>query len=418
MVKFSEKNLLRHYFGFSFYSASFLWISFFTMWGSDFWNTSFFASLLVVGSAFCYFRGINYLMNIDSFAAKRLPFYFLFQSVAFVGMSIETSTTGIMYFTLFPSITYVLTVRHENDRKKGVALFGICIGTYIVFSAMVGKQSIGLNEILFLFFGIFSLGLLYFASVSSNGKNFLATFFGGSWTGSDYTREYKKEDRLFFHDLVNQTHGVTLFLNHKLALKQGVAVDEVNTILKEVNLIQSLIKDHYGLVHKNLTNLHNSISFGQLRSNLESIMNTYLYPGHVKYRANYTGRFENDFDICNIHYPALVRIVTNLVKNVAESGSDEVFFNFDYHEQGLKFIMKNRIFNMHEDKQSVNEDIQRIILSIDGRKVKSDEEKLGLESVSYLIETLGGYFNFAIEGEYWVAEVFLPDEFDSLQEVA
>ena len=60
------------------------------------------------------------------------------------------------------------------------------------------------------------------------------------------------KDRLFFHDVVNQTHGLLLFLMHKEVNKEGLEFEEVQMIEKEIRTLQSLLQDHYNFKHKNL----------------------------------------------------------------------------------------------------------------------------------------------------------------------
>ncbi len=332
-------------------------------------------------------------------------------------MSIETGTTSLMYFTIFPALVFVMIARNKRDKKRGMALFGISLGAYIFFNNVSGSalgitQSYKwLNEILFLIFAFCSLGTLYLM-LSSKRSTFLGELFRGK-EGSRH-REISQRDRLFFHDLINQTHGLNLFLNYKLALRSGVSSEEVRLISKEIKVIQSLMKNHFGLKHKNLMNIKEHRSFFDIKDTLRGLLESYLHPKNIDFSCEFKGRLQEEGsgnDLCLIHFTTFFRIATNLVKNISETESKEVQFIFDYQDLGLNIYVKNRIFHLNQENRQLKDKLQKLILAGDQRDKKPIHrgDGLGIQSINHLCESAGGSFHFTIQDEHWVTEVFLPD---------
>ncbi len=226
-------------------------------------------------------------------------------------------------------------------------------------------------------------------------------------------------DRLFFHDLINQTHGVTLFLNYKVGISGNMNTEEIKDVLQEIKVLQSLIKDHFHFNHKNLHNMTELVSFHRIKHELVVVINNFL-PEH---RSNAHISFKNSLNDervpCLVNVPVLFRVITNLVKNISEENSKYVEIEFSYDVFGLNFQIKNKILNLNDDYRNVLFNLQKMILVEDNTleqvSTQESESGLGLKSIFYLCEKAGGKCNFRLEGDYWITEVFLPDPMAKFQ---
>ncbi|MFN8369239.1 MAG: GHKL domain-containing protein [Bacteriovoracaceae bacterium] len=232
-------------------------------------------------------------------------------------------------------------------------------------------------------------------------------------------RNNESLDRLFFHDLINQTHGVTLFLNYKVGISGNMNTEEIKDILQEIKVLQSLIKDHFHFSHKNLHNISEIVSFHRIKHELMVVINNFL-PEHVSHKnITFKNNLNDERFPCLVNSPVLFRVVTNLVKNISEEHSRYVEIEFSYDIFGLNFQIKNKILNLNDDYKNVLTNLQKIILindnSFESFSKQDSENGLGLKSIFYLCEKEGGKCNFRLEGDYWITEVFLPDPIQKFQ---
>lgn len=213
------------------------------------------------------------------------------------------------------------------------------------------------------------------------------------------------KERLFFHDLINQTHGLLLFLNHKEMTGEGVSSTEVSLLEKEVKTLQSLINDHFNYKHKNLIQTYDWVPFSYAKLAFASLSNTYL--NDVTVNATFTIKGSNvEEDL--IYYPSFYRILNNLIKNISEAACSKVEFNFVLDEKGLFVETKN---SMKKCLKETSESLAQVILNEKIKPIKS----LGLDSIHHLAEENGGTFSFEIESNTWINKLFLPTQKSSLK---
>lgn len=206
------------------------------------------------------------------------------------------------------------------------------------------------------------------------------------------------KEKLFFHDLINQTHGLLLFLNQKSLTGAGIHSDEVQLIEKEIKTIQSLIRDHYNFKHKNLVQTYDWVPFSYAKLAFTNLSNNFL--NEMIVNATFTIQDESiEEDL--IYYPCFYRILNNLVKNISEAHCGEVEFHFLLNEKGLFIETKNSI---KDSTSNSSESLAQVILNEKDIRVKS----LGLDSIHHLAEEHQGSFNFEIENNFWINKVFLP----------
>ena len=208
------------------------------------------------------------------------------------------------------------------------------------------------------------------------------------------------KEKLFFHDLINQTHGLLLFLNHKEMTGEGVSRDEVQLIEKEIKTLQSLIRDHYNFKHKNLVQTYDWVPFSYAKLAFTNLSQTYFQD--VSVNATFTIKGDHvEEDL--IYYPSFYRILNNLIKNISEATPLKVEFNFVLDDKGLYVETKNL---MRRDHNNTSESLAQVILHEESSKVAS----LGLDSIHHLAHEHGGTFSFEIENLTWTNKLFLPTQ--------
>ena len=206
------------------------------------------------------------------------------------------------------------------------------------------------------------------------------------------------KEKLFFHDLINQTHGLLLYLNQKEVNGFGIAPDEINLIEKEIKTIQSLLRDHYNLKHKNLIQTFDWVPFSYAKLAFNNLSKNFLSEMNVNATFTIQGEtVEEDL----IYYPCFYRILNNLIKNISESYCDKVEFNFLLNEKGIFIETKNLLKKCSTDS---SEELARVILEEKINTIKS----LGLDSIHHQAYGNQGTFSFEIENNYWINKVYLP----------
>lgn len=191
--------------------------------------------------------------------------------------------------------------------------------------------------------------------------------------------EVKKKDRLFFHDVINQTHGINLFLSSKASLDSS----EIELLKNEVRTLQALIQSHFGLTHKNLNDNENQKGAQEkIRASLDKLIELYFPQAKESMVVNFKGEEGAEVD-----FIVLYRILNNLVKNMAEAKVSESHFCLNFTEQGLSVETKNPILDKNAFK---------------------DRKGQGLDSIALLANENGGFFQYEIHQDQWLNHIFLP----------
>jgi hypothetical protein len=208
------------------------------------------------------------------------------------------------------------------------------------------------------------------------------------------------KDQLFFHDLINHTHGLLLFFEQKEMRGSIVREDEVQMIKKEIKTLQSLIRDHYDFKHKNLVQTYDWVPFSYAKLAFDNLSQTYL----ENVAVTTTFVIDKDTDENLIYYPCYYRILNNLIKNISESKCNQVHFTFTINEKGLQVETKNHM--QKSGNQNSSEYLTQVILDEKVSPIRS----MGLDSIHHLAEENGGHFSFEISQNTWVNKLFLPTQ--------
>ncbi len=231
-------------------------------------------------------------------------------------------------------------------------------------------------------------------------------------SSKNVSEEVEKKEQLFFHDLINQTHGLILFLTHRKKSRQKISIEEIELLEHEIRTLQSIIKDHFNLKHKNLASSYDFVTFSAAETILHNLINMYFPKESVQTFIYLKGEISEVNSLNNrkkieIYYPSFYRIMNNLIKNMAEAKTSEVIFIFTYTNNELEIETRNKI-NSKSNIQNIADNLSRIILD----EVASQGKNLGLglESIHFQAESCGGRFEFEICNDVWINRIFLPQE--------
>lgn len=218
--------------------------------------------------------------------------------------------------------------------------------------------------------------------------------------------EEDKKNKMFFHDIINHTHGVLLFLSYKLSKESVVTKSDLELIQNEVKLMQVLIQNHFKYDHKNLENKEEYLGFDQFEKSIHLLFKIY-FDVDVKISLELRGKiaiYESDKSRSEslIHFPTLYRILTNLIKNMSEASAKEVYFLFDYQDNELKIETRNDFGVKISPDQMADYLAQNIL------KQNKKSEGIGLDSISDLAVMSGGKFSFDVESGQWINHITVP----------
>lgn len=216
-----------------------------------------------------------------------------------------------------------------------------------------------------------------------------------------------KKDRLFFHDIINHTHGLLLFLGVKETCGKSLELADIELLQKEIKTLQCLIVDHYHMKHKNLPNNRDWVDFEFIQNGINHLLQTYLAKAEVKLTYSGPSNLKGEF-----HYPSFFRMMNNIIKNISESQALAVEVSVRQSLEGLYIETKNAMGEWSEGEGRrgekafyISERLSRVILE----EKNSHHHSLGLESIYHLAEECGGNFNFEIKDHHWFNNLFIPN---------
>ncbi|OUR94065.1 hypothetical protein A9Q84_18300 [Halobacteriovorax marinus] len=417
-------QLLDLYLTQSFFLSFVLWIGLHSEGITN--SLEFFSTTLLTISYLFYTSARGQLEKVTW--SWQVPTLFVFQIFSFVGLSFSLKTTAPLFVGVIPCLAGMYYFQYQDGKtpergeSKSWALMAIALSCFFIFQGVEQTNSITYFDGIFL--GIFSawtLGTVYFGN-----ELFLKerkSLFQRIRSGRQKVQEtHVNKDRYFFHDIINQTHGLGLFLNSKVSDNQGLSSLDCSRVLAEVKLLQTLIKDHFGYNHKNIQEGHEYVNFEFAKMGLYTLIQNFL-PGddiqcHLIFKGDISESVSfNDRMRATVHYPTFYRVLNNLIKNISEENSKLIEFTFSYDEDGLSITVKNKILSLKESDSQLARELSEIILNNKVIPFKDRESGLGLESISSLVQEVSGTFRFSIEGEFWVSEIFLPrpaEETDSI----
>lgn len=422
----SSRIIKDQYLGYSFYASLLMWMGSWLI-DSEPFKQNFFLSGLMLGNLYFYYFAYGLV------GASRLfvfPAYFLFQTLCLIGVSFEQSSIGPLYLSIIPCaaglyhfISKDLSFNQEHF-FKGASLGVIAVLMYTAVNGVTHKNLLAPREIVFVAgFVLWFAGIVFWGirMAFKENRSVIHSILRKQHSSEHGDKESK--DKYFYHDLINMTHGLNMYLGHKVSGGKSLDYNEVKTLRNEIKMIQSLVKDHYKYGHKNLFGTYEYVSFGFAKDSIKKMITGYLPENLVETHFVYKGEISEGVDYetsekCLVHFPSFYRIMNNLVKNMAEDQTKEAEFVFNYDESGLTITAKSKVFKLGDDHENLAKDLSAIIMSND--KYSSDDKAngLGLKSIANLCEEQGGEFSFAIEDGFWVNSIKLPRFTQSIDKTA
>ncbi|WP_127716360.1 GHKL domain-containing protein [Halobacteriovorax sp. HLS] len=348
-----------------------------------------------------------------------LPILFVFQIASFMGLAHNLGLNGPLFVSVMPCVAGMYYFLYQDGRtpergeRKSWALMAIGMSLFIISQTVSSSHSLSIQEGMFLaIFTIWSLTTVFFGNefFLTERKNLFKRIKSGH---QEFQESFANKERYFFHDIINQTHGINLFLSSKISDGVGISALDTTRIHSEVKLLQSLIKDHFGYGHKDLQDSYEYVKFDFAKMGLFNLVENFLDADDIVCHFVFKGDIASDisFESRNralVHYPTFYRVLNNLIKNISEQNSKLIEFTFSYEEDGLHVNIKNKILSLKDNRDEVEKDLSKIILESNVLEFKERGSGVGLESISSLIQHIDGEFRFSIEGEFWVSEIYFP----------
>lgn len=231
------------------------------------------------------------------------------------------------------------------------------------------------------------------AMMVSERFDFFPTLFNDELEDNSLDNESSK---LFFHDVINKTHGMKLYLRNQKDQKKEIGLKGIDDLLNEVESLQLLLRDYFRESHKDLQFLDDYVEVKKAIEGAKRLLayfipdcqNTKFLEGVVSLGNDF---FKNKKEKSLIHYASFYRIFGNLMKNISDHGGRDMFVNFDIKEGRFQIVVENS-FNK---KQKASTEI-------------SIERSFGLRSIEKNCLEQGGKFKFSKKNEVWKSEIWLP----------
>lgn len=390
------------------------------MWqaSATFLPNSFFLSTLVAVNFYAFSFGLGLGQALAE--SKTFGGVLLSQFALIIGAALQYDSVALVFVAVLPCLAACYSMLASERNLKG-GFFAkdlipplVGVGSYLGFVAVHrGLDWRAIDLLALVSFTLWTVGTLYWGSTLVKRENIsLLSAMLRRGTGNRRWRlesDRLRDDRLFFHDVINHTHGLNLFLQQKISSDEVIMRDELHGMMGEVKALQSLVADHYGYKHKNLLSTLEWVELDYAMAGFHRLLNTML-PAEIEIRFHQSGMLDRrmyDRSRLNlsVHYPTFLRVCTNLVKNVAEQMPRIADFAFEAQEGVLRLTFKNKMGRLHETSKDLEYALSDTILAADHDE---EREHLGLESVQVLCLEHGGKFDFSIVDGEWVAHVELP----------
>lgn len=351
---------------------------------------------------------------LDTYAESDSPINFFFAQYALLVLfAAQMESWSTIYLTEVPLLMAIIfkmredRIGHTTQLKQmmlicAIGLFGQVMAHEIFFKNEVTQLKLFLT--LSSFWKVFPLlGVYAFHREKSDRKKIVV-----GESKNVFVERQSPRDSLFFHDMINSTHGLILFLSNRIKNyeQQHINRHEMKSLLDEVKTIQSLLKDHFSYQHKNLDNQQELIPIKEAINKSVSMIKNYLPMDKNESRFIMKGLDEarNSY----IYYPSFYRILNNIVKNISDNKSESVEFIFVVTESDMEITIRNSIYHLNKSKNQLSENLSRIIREEASPPQDHENNGLGLQSIMNLCHEQGGHFRFYIEEGNWVSKVYLP----------
>lgn len=333
------------------------------------------------------------------------------QFICLIAHFYSSKSIGMLFLATVPMLAALVNFNmHQFDRKDSdrIETF-IYLSSFLIIGTVVANlsQASSITSAQWLPFGVFTFWILassYFlwSSYQHGQKSFMIHLL----RQSHKTEEQSEGEKYFFHDLINQTHGLRLFLESYQIKGEDVEFEKISLLLSEIKILQDHLSSHFGKGHRNLEEKNLAVNLNFAHMLVENLVQTYLPDNRVKVDYHFQEGLQEQVFWLNgqIQMHRFHRIVTNLLKNVAEYRSKYLEIVVSRENQNIVYCFKNPL-SVHEVHQNnLDKFLAKSILEDHHRR----DSGLGLSSAIELSHQMGGDFSFSIEEGYWVATLKVP----------
>lgn len=363
-----------------------------TLGAPSFWSLAF-----LMGAHFYWRQSRNCFELVQDL--PEFNFYFLAQASCLLAMSFESG--NFSYLALMAIAILVGLRESKNTHMRTTMLLGALIGMALVMS--LAQERIALQ----------SFDVMLFLSLLVVG---ISPILGSTDSKAQYLNF--DSERLFFHDLVGEIHGLGLYLSAQRLTREGrVDVNELERMVKSMGqMVRKHYQQEFGTSHRSLTASSEVVGFSDCMSELQFIVKSYLNGPNLTVHFTHLGLLENRsaWAHLTLHKTNFRRLMLNICKNIAESGSTQIEFLFKGSKEGLHFEVRNNLTGLSSVERDLDSHLGAVISSADleAQTHSSDERGLGLLSMAQICESSGGSFHFHFESHCWITSGLLPWQSD------
>ncbi len=338
----------------------------------SFGRPSFWALGFLYGAHF-YWRDCRDCLSVVS---DRMALNFLFLAGPLAIMALSFETASFSYLALIPTMVLMGMKVSASERLRSYLLIFSLVGVMTVLA--LSKEALALTSIdVFLVLALFVM-------------NF------GPMSVWHYQDDKSSEEKLFLHDLTGEIHGMGLYIDAHETLERK----EMKSMVKALaELVRAHSEGQHGMNHRSLDKNSKNANYSECISELRLMIKSYLTSKSYTVEILHEGLLENVSAWHHFYLPRdqFRRLLLNIVKNIAEAGSDRIEFKFTGLSSGLGFQVKNNLKGLTglDDGQDLETKLGSVIQ-------KSETNRgMGLISMAQICERSGGHFHFSFEGHCW-----------------
>jgi len=313
--------------------------------------------------------------------------------------AVETSTINLLFFSAL-SVTFSPLIKELIDdhqqKKRNLSRAMATTVSLAVLTLFWESHQVSLSPV--------REGLILLAGMGTLWIN-IQMIEDKHWD-KDTKTSLVVTEKLFFHDLINHTHGLLLSLESRRdQATDKEAREQFGHFAHEIEKLQLLVQDHYKYHHKNLKGLKPYLKVSELEAEAHRIFENYLPAPDWNIHWHGDVSFDGELPAATF-----VRIITNLAKNMAESHAMEGEIHLSTNPDQLVIKTRNRISKEYRPDPSAP--WKHHALNDQFRELGS-----GLKSIHRQCQSLKGQFLFVVEGEYWVNKLTIPLKFSSISKL-
>lgn len=387
------------------------------------WHNNFYPYGIILTALYFYFFKNQIVINLSTKLNRREHFFSFFALTILPLLQFSESRqiywVFLAYLPFYHELMNHLTDEAKWLKEKKTMLFQFTLSIYVLcfVEAIHLWQQRPFDYSIFNFIEHFSFALIvlpFFMQLKTReesrhfhlSKKFRSEATEQAREGLNFTGSLK-EQKFFYHDLINKTHGMNLYLSEKLRHGPNNAVNFQDLVMlqKEIFSLQTMIKDHAEINHRSIAPVREWLSYLEFRPKINHLVKTYFSHKQVSLQENYS-KIDGELQHFMVHGPSFERALGNLFKNAYEANSSRIEIVINITDRKLEFLMKNDLQQIPENSFQLADRLSREIKRADSCV---EEGPLGLESIHFLIERMNGEFTFGKEGEYWVSRIFIPN---------